>query len=153
MATITQFLGSGWVSGANIPLSWQLTSDGSMSNCGNIVINSLSEFSIDFTLNVNIKDVDIDIKNVGMVISLPGQSSSESSGALTIQISGNDCNNSGYTQVSATNPKDYSGGNAASLNSIVYGLITFSMQVWPVGATTLFYIEMPGIIPDFWAAG
>lgn len=151
MATVTQFLGTGWTKGKTIPVSFQLSSGGSFSNVGSITINSITEFSINFSISVSISIASLEWNiNETVEIDLPDQNPSETSGPFTLYLNGNSVPTGGYTEDSANNPSDLPGGTAAYLNGINISDTELKIvQIWSVGTQTAIYID-PKWSPSFW---
>ncbi|MDX6913556.1 hypothetical protein R9X49_00315 [Pectobacterium carotovorum] len=145
MAKITQFVGTAATAGKVLPASWQLFSRGSMSECGTIKVNSISDYSANITIAVNIHHVPF---NATVDINLLDKDPSATSGSATVSFDGGSAENVRYHEGKANNPHNYKGGNALFLDNLKYQNLNVSLQLWPVEDKTLFYIQIPML--SFW---
>ncbi|KHS85754.1 hypothetical protein [Pectobacterium carotovorum] len=145
MAKITQFVGTAATAGKKLPASWQLFSFGSMDKCGTIAVNSISDFSANITIDVNIHSVPF---NTTLDINLLDKDPNTKKGEASISFDGGAAEKINYYEGKANNPHNYSGGNALFLDNIKYQNNDVSIQLWPVKDKTLFYVKIPLI--SFW---
>jgi hypothetical protein len=138
MAKVSQFVGSEWVAGSTLPVSWQFTRWGSMSKCGSLTVTSVSDFATNFNVDVSIEGATF---NENISITLNDQNPESTSGPYSITIGSGGPQNSQYKEGSANNPHDYPGGTAILLDGASYNGHGFSAQIWQDGGRTLLYID------------
>ncbi|MBB4005781.1 hypothetical protein [Allorhizobium taibaishanense] len=146
MATTNQFLGTNWTTGAALEASWQWRSGGTMSPCGTITVNSISDFEVDLSVNVTILSGTFDNR---VIIKLLDQLPEATTGPAQVAI-GSQNSNVNYFEGPAHNPGDFHGGNAIKMNGIEYNHVDINIQIWPVGEKTLLYIDSSYL--SFWLA-
>ncbi|WP_224554900.1 hypothetical protein [Pectobacterium versatile] len=145
MAKITDFVGTAATTGQKLPASWQLFSFGSMDNCGTINVNSISDFSANITIDVNIHSVPF---NTTLDINLLDKDPNSKKGEASISFDGGAVEKINYYEGNADAPHNYPGGNALLLDNIKYQNYDVNIQLWPAKDKTLFYVKIP--LVSFW---